>query len=107
MGAKDQGLVVGPARMARMYKRSVSWAERLLLDWAREQADGGPVRVFVADSGAFNTTIAVLHKELPCAAAVDTHIQGRIVAAEASMVDMHRKLDLLHVETLERRAVAL
>lgn len=99
----DASLVVGATRLGWLYGKSRQWGVRLLRAWAREQAKGGPVRVFVGAGGGLYTTMPIIHQYMPPGR--DLELYRRVGALEADTADAHRRIDqqAVRLSELERR----
>jgi len=99
----DKSLVVGPTRFGWLFGKTKKWGARMLKRWAAEQADGGPLRVFVGTDGALYTTMAVIHQWLPPGR--DLALYRRMEGVEHDIADAHRRIDreAIRVSEIERR----
>ena len=72
----------------------------MLGKWAREQLNGGRVRVFLGAGGALFTTIPVVHDAFPSvAAAHDPELKRRLAAVEALQRTIDDRVDAIVIRT--------
>lgn len=97
----DHSVVVGAAKLARLYKTSWPTAKAQLVEWYEEQQKGGPVRVFKSGKRLY-TTLAVIQRERPVGR--DQYLVRKIEELENDLNVMARRIERLTSETKQEIA---